>query len=456
MVNLQWYNYKLARVILKHHKVHWHILYFAFPILIYMFAYTYFEVYFYVIYLPSFLVWYLRLDRKLKLTGRVKRAFSIYALLLVGGDTICYFGGIEFYPVLLPLIFVYVITTLLEKSLLKKYHDLAQEKLYSMKNLRVIAVTASFGKTSIKNFITHILSAKFNVYSTPRSVNTFTGIVLDINTALPKSTEFYVVEAGAREKGDIKVIAELLRHQYAVIGKVGAAHIEYFKTLKAIRETKLELLESSRLVKVYLQKDLDVDTEVFQEKFPDGVVEKRADLDGIAFLMKLQDEYVEFEAPVLGRFNIDNVAVAIKLAFDMGMDVKTIKKQVATIKPVEHRLQKIVANGKIILDDSFNGNIDGMLEAIRLAGLHQGRKVIVTPGLVESNEEHNRELAEAIDKVFDVAIITGSLNSKVLSMHINHTQKVILKEKSNMEEVLKAYTMQGDLLLFANDAPNFI
>ena len=55
----------------------------------------------------------------------------------------------------------------------------------------------------------------------------------------------------------------------------------------------------------------------------------------------------------------------------------------------------------------------GMLEAIRLASLHTGRKVIVTPGLVESSKEANVDLARAIDKVFDIAIITGELNSKI-------------------------------------------
>jgi len=364
--------------------------------------------------------------------------------------------NLEYYPVLPPLIATFIITYFLEKALLKKYTDMAVEKLASMKNLRIIAITASYGKTSIKNFIAHLLGGSFRVYATPRSINTITGIIKDINSSLPIDSEFYIVEAGARQKGDIKEISDLVCHQYAVVGKVGGAHIEYFKTLKNIRDTKLELLSSTRLIKAYIYKDLEVPKDVYEERFPGNIIEKRADLEGLEFLVKFQDSYVEFKSSILGRFNIDNLYVAIKVAFDMGVDVETIKRRVAELKPTPHRLQKIEAGGKIIIDDSFNGNLEGMLEGCRLASLHTGRKVIVTPGLVESDEESNKQLAEAIDKSFDLAIITGDLNSAILSQNISKPAKVILKEKSNLEEVLKAYTFKGDLILFANDAPNFI
>jgi len=422
-----------------------------------MLAYNFFEVYLYLVYLPSFIFWYLRLDKKLVFTGRIWRAFFIYALLAVGGDILSYFVRLGYYPVLPPLVMTLIITLFLEKALLKKYTDMAIEKLVFMKELRIIAITASYGKTSIKNFITHLLEESFRVYATPRSVNTLTGIIKDINSSLPLDSEFYIVEAGARARGDIKEIARLLEHQYAVVGKIGEAHIEYFKTIKNIQETKLELIESPRLIKAYLHKDIPFDKkDIYEERFPGHIIEKRADLNGLEFMMKFQDSYVEFKTDILGRFNLDNLYVAIKVAFDMGVDIGVIKKRVASLKPTPHRLQKIEAGGKIIIDDSFNGNLEGMLEGCRLANLHKGRKVIITPGLVESSEENNKILAQKIDEVFDIAIITGDLNSKILSENINNPAKVVLKEKSNLEEILKAYTQKGDLILFANDAPNFI
>lgn len=88
--------------------------------------------------------------------------------------------------------------------------------------------------------------------------------------------------------------------------------------------------------------------------------------------------------------------------------------------------------------------------------MHNGRKVIVTPGLVESNKEFNVALAKAINSVFSVAIITGELNSKILQENISNPLKVILKDKSNIEGILKSITKPGDLILFANDAPSYI
>ncbi|MFP4332339.1 MAG: Mur ligase family protein [Campylobacterales bacterium] len=455
--NLQWYGYRVSRVLFKHHKIHWHILYFLLPVVVYCFAYDYFVFYLYLIYAPALLIWYFRLDKKLVFTGRIIRALLIFSTLIAGGDVVCFLlFDCGFYPVIPPLIFTVVITSLLEKTLLVKYAKLAKEKLESMPKLRIVAITGSYGKTSMKNFIAHMLQDSFRVYSTPRSVNTFAGIVADINNNLKDDVEFYIVEAGAREVGNIKEIAELINHQYAVVGRIGPQHLEYFKSIENIRKTKLELLESSRIVKAYIYKDTEVNSSVYIEKFPGELVEKRANLEGLSFVMRLKEKHVEFSAPILGRFNIENIYLAIKIAFDMGVDIESIKKRVKTLEPIPHRLQKIESGGKLIIDDSFNGNIEGMLEGVRLASLYKGRKIIITPGLVESRDELNIQLAKEIDKVFDIAIITGSLNSKLLSSNITNTQKIVLKDKSNLQEILKAYSKEGDLILFANDAPNFI
>ncbi|MCJ7766259.1 MAG: UDP-N-acetylmuramoyl-tripeptide--D-alanyl-D-alanine ligase, partial [Thiovulaceae bacterium] len=133
-----------------------------------------------------------------------------------------------------------------------------------------------------------------------------------------------------------------------------------------------------------------------------------------------------------------------------------IQKGVSELKSVEHRLQRIDAGGKIILDDGYNGNIDGMLEGVRLLSLHPGRKVIVTPGLVESTRELNLELCEAINKVCDVAIVTGGLNADLFDSNLSVGEKIMLSDKSQLVKVLGERTRAGDIILFANDAPNFI
>jgi UDP-N-acetylmuramoyl-tripeptide--D-alanyl-D-alanine ligase len=97
-----------------------------------------------------------------------------------------------------------------------------------------------------------------------------------------------------------------------------------------------------------------------------------------------------------------------------------------------------------------------MLEGIRLCSLHGGRKVIVTPGLVESTDELNSQLITAINDVFDIAIITGQLNAVQFDKELTVPEKIMLADKSLMVKKLGEVTKAGDIILFANDAPNFI
>ncbi len=80
----------------------------------------------------------------------------------------------------------------------------------------------------------------------------------------------------------------------------------------------------------------------------------------------------------------------------------------------------------------------------------------MTPGLVESSDELNMELISYINMVFDIVIVTGSLNAELFDKHLDVKQKIILGDKSKLTETLAQYTASGDIILFANDAPNFI
>lgn len=458
LTNLQWYNYKIKRVLLNHHRKTWHLIYFFLPVLVYYFAGEFFLFYFYFIYLPSLHLWQRRLDRPLKFTQRIQRFFLILFGITIFGDTLCVSTqSCAHFGIFLPIGFALVLSSIIESTLLSRYAQLAEEKLQSLDKLQIIAITASFGKTSLKNFLAQILESKYRVHATPRSVNTYAGIIKDINEELDGLTDIYIAEAGAREKGDILEISRLLEQHYAILGKIGEQHIEYFKTLENIKETKMEILESRRLKRawIYAENGIDIKNSTYRY-FPQGVKNIEATLEGSTFELNVDGIDVKFSTPVLGAFNVINISAAIYMAKELQIPIDIIQKKVATLKPVEHRLNKMEVNGKLILDDSFNGNLEGMLEAIRLASLYEGRKIIVTPGLVESNEESNIQLAQAIDTVFDVAIITGELNSKTLSEHIFNPQKIILKEKSNMTDILKGTSHGGDLILFANDAPNYV
>lgn len=457
ITNLQWYGYKLSRVILKHHKPHWHVLYFLVPFIAYHTTGQFFLIFFYFAVVPSILLWNKRLDKKLVLTWRVKRFLILLISLTFFQNVLCTLkDACEVYGVFMPLALAYIGSVLIEKFLFMTYKKEAKKKLVEMENLQIIAITGSYGKTSIKNFVAQMLSEKYNVYATPRSINTLGGIMGDINNGLPTDTEIYVCEAGARESGDIYDITTFVEPQTVVVGRVGEAHIEYFKSLKNIIATKLEIIQSPRLERAFIHTSVTDEPHDKVTFFGDDISNINATLDGIDFDIKLDSEVVSLHTDVLGEFQTMNIAVAVRIAKSFGMTHEEIKKAVAKLEPVEHRLQLIKAGGKIILDDGYNGNIDGMLEGVRLCSLHKGRKVIVTPGLVESSKELNLQLIEAINEVFDIVIVTGALNAELFTKHVTVKNKIMLKDKSVLTQVLGSQTASGDIILFANDAPNFI
>nr|WP_315057934.1 Mur ligase family protein [uncultured Campylobacter sp.] len=575
---LQWFSYKPARIIFHFTKPAWHLYFLILPLAAYFgceiaaglgaakfgFASLYTlraaKILIVAVYALVLWLWQRGLDKKLVFTPRVKRFFAILAVCVFSFNAAFYAAGGPILPIFLPLGAGLAASFVYERAQAAKFKAAARKKLAQVPSLTIIQITASYGKTSIKNFLYQILKSDFRCYKTPRSVNTLAGLVRDVNEALPADTQIYIAEAGARLSGDIAEITEFLAPQIVVVGEIGAQHIEYFKSIENIRKTKLEALTSARLKHAFLhsctQKSADERVTIYDE----GLEIHGADLDGIKFSLSLSEdesgasgknsvphaetsaadgegqgylsldasstacaekdknskncgadfndtnsiscakqseqefceqatraasddkicsdkergaqeapnghkisngrrelcERHEFFAPILGKFNAANLAACIKIARFLGLSADKIKSRVAHVSAVEHRLARLDAGGKIIIDDSFNGNLSGMLQSYELMRSYGGRKVIITPGIVESTREDNETLAAKIDEIFDLAIITGELNSEVLQSRIDPAKTIVLKDKRDLQRVLSENTHSGDLILFSNDAPSFI
>jgi len=449
ITNLQWYSYKLNRVLFHHTKPIWNVVYFIIPLVIYILASALLKMGIVVslLYIGILFLWYRGLDKPLVWTGRIKRFFAI---LIVSALLIWFIAGCEF--VFAPFVMAWIISLIVEKILFLGYKAKAKAKIEGMNDLIVVGVTASYGKTSIKNFLAHILQGSFRTYATPRSVNTLGGIMKDINDDLPNNTQVYIVEMGARLKGDIAEIATFVNPHYAVVGKIGPAHIEYFKTLDAIAATKMEILQSNRLKEAWLHESTMSTSSAHIHLFGSDITDVVSTLDGTSFIL----DGVKYEVPILGDFHAINLAAAIKVAIALGVDKESIQKRLKTLKATPHRLERIDAGGKLILDDSFNGNIDGMMASFNLASTHSGRKVVITPGLVEAGEELNIRVAKRANEIFDLVVVTGGLNLAIFEKYVDKNKLIKLAQKSQMQDMLIKHTKAGDLILFANDAPSFI
>ena len=449
---LQWYNYKVSRVFFHFHKSLWHLLYFVVPVVTYIAAYKFFWIYLFFGLLPSLFLWHKRI-KGLVVTKRVKRFFLFLGFVetvnLVFMNKLHYNSGIAVLTVVLASV---VLSEITEYVLFLKYKKQAKEKLNKI-SPKIIAITASYGKTSIKNFLHQILSHKYKAYKTPRSVNTIKGIVKDINVDMPDDIDIYIAEAGAREKGDIEEIVKFLENEYSILGKIGPQHLEYFKTLENIKNTKLEIFKTPKLIRGF---SYEVPYNEKVEVIKDKIKNIESSLNGIKWQVEINGEDIEFECNLLGDFNALNVTLSVFMALELGFSVDELRQIVLKLESVPHRLQKIEVGGKIIIDDSFNGNLEGMLTSYDLVSRYKGKKVLVTPGIVEATEEQNVKLAKKIDNVFDLVIITGKVNKKVLCSNILNTDKIILNTKKDLEKILAENTKPGDLILFSNDAPEYL
>ena len=450
---LQWFSYKFERVIFHFTKPAWHVFFFILPLVLYYTTGNFFWIYFYFAMLPSIYLWHKKLDKKLVFTPRVKRFFIILALAVVTQNAFCFISDKCLnLGVILPLVISFALSFILEKIKFQAYKKTAENKLDKMQNLKIILITASFGKTSIKNFLFEILKDKFICYKTPRSVNTLAGLIQDVNDNLSEDTQIYIAEAGARLKGDIAQITDLLSPQIVIVGEIGAQHIEYFKTLDNIRSTKLEALGSRKLHKALVHSSAKAEEGGKVEIFDKNLKDIQASLDGITFTL----DDTEFHSALLGKFNCVNLAACIKTAAYLGLRTEEIKNSLENLKNVEHRLQRMDVGAKIIIDDSFNGNFNGMSASYELVSSYEGRKVLVTPGIVESTQEENERLSKIINDVFDVVMISSSLNAVALLKHLSKPNVIIIKDKAKMQEILAKNTRAGDLILFSNDAPGFM
>lgn len=450
---LQWYAYKLSRVAFHFARFSWHAFFVFVPWFVYIFAPKFYLIYALVFQLPFLWLWHKKLDKKLVFTPKVKAFFAFLAFFTLTFAALGFAFGIR--SNLAGLVFALIALKFFEIWQNHKFYKLAQQKLAQMPNLKVILITASYGKTSIKNFLSQILAEKFSVYHTPRSVNTLLGIVADINQNLSQSTQIYIAEAGARQKGDILAITRLLNPQICIIGEIGSAHLEYFKSVENIRATKLEALQSARLEQAFLHSST-LQAENAQCQIYDKALKSvSATLEGLEFVLELGGQDEKFRANLLGSFNAENLCACIACAGFLGVDLKSIKSAVASIKGVEHRLQIIAKTPKFIIDDGFNGNFKGMSESYLLCKNYKGRRVLVTPGIVEVSAEQNKALCGIINSCFDFVIIIGELNSKTLSENIT-LPKLVLKDKNALVQTLAEHTKSGDLILFSNDTPNFM
>lgn len=338
-----------------------------------------------------------------------------------------------------------------------------------------IGITGSYAKTSVKEILTTILSVRYRVLATPESYNTPLGIAYSVKR-LESTHDVFIAEMGAREVGDISDLSDIVRPDIAILTGINAQHLETFKTVENIKNTKYELFEKLKEGgKAFFNVDSPLAKELadkFQgEKYcislADGFVSAKNivySVEGITFDLCIEGERsIKCSTTLIGEHSIANILLAVAVAYKMGLTLNEIFVGVTRLHSIKHRLQVLpTGSGVTLIDDSYNSNIDGFKCALKAMSAFSGRKIIVTPGLVELGEYQgglNYKVGMLISKTCDVMIISAKTNAEMLVKGFidggKETKDIIYaKNHIKAKEVLNGILQKGDVVLFENDLPD--
>jgi UDP-N-acetylmuramoyl-tripeptide--D-alanyl-D-alanine ligase len=348
----------------------------------------------------------------------------------------------------------------------------------------VIGITGSYGKTSTKHYLAHILNGRYRTVATPKSYNTLMGVTLAINTVLKSESDvdYFIVEMGAYIEGEIAEICRLAQPQISIVTAVGPQHLERFGSLEAVTNAKYEIVaalpadgaailngddprvrsmaDRTAAAQVTLVSQVgDANAGFTAENIQETVEGLSFDVIDVA-----AGEKRHFHAPLYGIHNVSNLLLATAAARQVGLPLGEIAMRVAGLEPFEHRLQrKVQPGGLIVLDDAYSANPVGARSALHVLGLHTaGKRILITPGMVELGElqdEENRKLGvDATQYATDIVLVgidqTRSIYNGVMATDFDPAHLHVFDTHVAAVAWLRENALVGDTVLFLNDLPD--
>lgn len=366
-----------------------------------------------------------------------------------------------------------------ESEINRKFYRKAQARLASMPDLRVIGITGSYGKTSTKHYLQRMLSEKYDVLITPGNFNTTLGVVRTINEYMQPYNEVFIVEMGAKQKGDIKEICELVHPEIGVITAVGPMHLESFGSIENVQATKFELADALPANGMaVLNNDFDMianrpvtNAHSLRYTVNDGGGAHYAAHDieysskGTSFKVTGPDGWgIDLHTRLVGECNVSNLVAAAIVAHHMGVPDDKIKYAVDQIEQVEHRLNmKRTAGGITIIDDAYNSNPVGSKMALDvLSGMTGGKRIVITPGMIELGDDQyelNKKFGMYIAECADIAIVVGKYNREAITEGIRlggMAEECVraVDTFAEAQQTMMGMAAPGDTVLYENDLPD--
>lgn len=378
-------------------------------------------------------------------------------------------------PILVPL--SNILNKPIEKAVQNWYINDAKKILASCPDLHKVGITGSYGKTSMKFYLSELLSSQYETLKTPESFNTPMGVTITIRRDLKPTHQYFICEMGARRVHEIKELCGIANPHDGIITSVGPQHLETFGSIENVVNTKFELADSiSALGKVYLNGD----NELIRKKAPDypnaityGLQEgndwRATDVSvsdrGTEFTVTAPDgKSCRYSTKLLGEHNVQNLLGAIAYAADTGIPMEKLVLPVKRIAAVPHRLQLLdKGNGVTFIDDAYNSNPSGCRAALAVLGLFDACRILVTPGMVElgaKQEELNYEFGQEASKACDYIVLVGKKQTEPIYNGIKDSgydmSKVYVADSLNdaLAKVNAYTTDKKKIVLLENDLPD--
>lgn len=426
--------------------------------------------------------------KKLAMTGRAKRIYFCALALLVLGAAAIASAALPLLAWIIPvqlipaaLIAGNLLTIPYENKIQKRFWAEAHAKLGALKPT-IVGITGSYGKTSTKHLLGHILEMQAPTLITPGSVNTPMGIARVVRERLASHHRFFVCEMGAYGPGSIARLCRLAPPDVGVITAIGMAHYERFKTLEAVAQTKFELAEAVAAksgATIIAEQVLELEAaRNFRDRHAQKtIVAGRGAECALRLVSSAQSEagiraeviwngrpYV-LEAPIYGEHHISNMAVAFATACTMGVSPEDAIVALRSVPQISHRLElKSGPRGARIIDDAYNSNPAGFASGLQLLNAlskNGGRRILVTPGMVElghAHDEEHRKIGELAAKQVDVllAVVPERIRALTTAYAAQNANGKVLPfpNFTAAQNWLNEHLGSGDVVLLENDLPD--
>ncbi len=344
------------------------------------------------------------------------------------------------------------------------------EAIFAQHSAVKIAIAGSYGKTSMKELLLTVLSEGKKVAATPANKNVAISQAY-FAQKLQGDEDVLLIEYGEAGPGDVARFAKLTHPTHAVITGVAPAHLEAYKSLDAaardifsvakdgfVKPQKIFVNTESPAATQYLHKD-------YQQYNQNGalgwkVSDVHIGLDGTRFTLKKARRTLRLTSKLVGRHQVGPLALVASLAAELGLSDSHIEAGIAKTAPFEHRMQPYQLDGAWIIDDTYNGNIEGIRAGTTLLKtLPAKRKIYVTPGLVDQGPE-TRAVHEEMGALIAAAapdVVVLMQNS--VTLHIQNGLRtagfrgeiILEKDPLHFYTNLSLFVARGDLVLMQND-----